>query len=100
MDKGKKEHEGNIVEEREIDKEVRNIGEKNTGKEIAVELLKWKEEKKWIKEMEEIETLSGNIRETRSKQRQTDKLVLKGKGWMLVREWEWSIEQLERNEER
>jgi hypothetical protein len=30
--------------------------------------------------MEEIETLSGNIRETRSKQRQTDKLVLKGKG--------------------
>jgi hypothetical protein len=27
-------------------------------------------------------------------------LVLKGKGWMLVREWEWSIEQLERNEER
>jgi hypothetical protein len=40
VDKGKKEHEGNIVEEREIDKEVRNIGEKNTGKEIAVELLK------------------------------------------------------------
>jgi hypothetical protein len=33
VDIGKKEQWGNIVKEREIDKEVRSIREKNTGKE-------------------------------------------------------------------
>jgi len=37
VDVGKEEHYGNIVKEREIDKEVGNRRQKNTGKEIAVE---------------------------------------------------------------
>jgi hypothetical protein len=39
VDKGKKEHERNIVKEREIDKGVRNLGAKNTGKEITIEYI-------------------------------------------------------------